>query len=902
MKEFKINKVAITSAIFVANLLAISAKAQLITSVSGSGSISGLSVTSLFNIQQVYNLNVSTNIISFINGNSYTLTFDLANLVGASGTINNIGLGQTIRLTNPSIFILGGLPPAYSLTTGAKSYTFTSTATASRQISFNFTDANPFRMSNLLLVDNTGNGGGSGGGSSGGSGSGGSGSGGGSSGSGGGSGSSGSGGGSGSSGSGGGSGSGSSESSTNNPAPQSIGRGSSFSLASVGSSGSLVFDGGTLQLASGNKSSQAFTINSTGGTIQHPLSGMANLSGALTGAGAITFTGSGTTVLSGLNTYSGGTTVASGTLSVTGSSPTGNGDVYVANSAMFMGTGNVGGSMTVSGLLKPGNSPGYLSIAGNLIMNSGSTYQQDIAGTSQANSNSPVGATGYYSFMNVGGQLNINGGTTLNPSLQNLFQLTESGYGSAPYVPNLGDQFRILTAVGGITGKFTTVNQPLGLATGTQFVSFYNMFNSNSLDLAVVPSSYATTISTGSGNKNAQSVGSVLDQITLANTSGSSTTIQDKLLYVISGQNTASNIASYAQSLSGEIYAAAVATIAQTTQRVHQAVLNRLGDTMGLGLSNSMTNADGNTALMNTTNTVLNGGLSSASVNSNPVVNSNTEMTSLTNGNVWGELAYQKGNRSSDSNSGGWNSNLYQLVFGSDFYSNQGIKVGGGIALSSTTLNPTYGSGTIQQGSVFGYGKVPVQEYVVDVMASFGLNSSNLSRNDISNLSSGFNNKKILGNDALVSLGVSRPMDVDQIRITPFARMTWQMLTQSSINEGDVASALSVNSFTGNGVRGVLGVAAGSKETNPMTEQYTYRAYVGVGADSNGLLNPNLTASLAGLNTNITTPNAGSTFVQAGLYGTAKVSDNAYAFAGLSGEARSGQTLGSVNVGLRVQF
>jgi hypothetical protein len=99
-----------------------------------------------------------------------------------------------------------------------------------------------------------------------------------------------------------------------------------------------------------------------------------------------------------------------------------------------------------------------------------------------------------------------------------------------------------------------------------------------------------------------------------------------------------------------------------------------------------------------------------------------------------------------------------------------------------------------------------------------------------------------------------------------------------------------------------LGVAAGSKETNPMTEQYTYRAYVGVGADSNGLLNPNLTASLAGLNTNITTPNAGSTFVQAGLYGTAKVSDNAYAFAGLSGEARSGQTLGSVNVGLRVQF
>jgi hypothetical protein len=63
-----------------------------------------------------------------------------------------------------------------------------------------------------------------------------------------------------------------------------------------------------------------------------------------------------------------------------------------------------------------------------------------------------------------------------------------------------------------------------------------------------------------------------------------------------------------------------------------------------------------------------------------------------------------------------------------------------------------------------------------------------------------------------------------------------------------------------------------------------------------------LNASIAGIGTNISTPNAGSTFVQAGLYGTAKISDQAYAFAGLSGEARNGQTLGAVNVGVRIQF
>jgi uncharacterized protein with beta-barrel porin domain len=219
-----------------------------------------------------------------------------------------------------------------------------------------------------------------------------------------------------------------------------------------------------------------------------------------------------------------------------------------------------------------------------------------------------------------------------------------------------------------------------------------------------------------------------------------------------------------------------------------------------------------------------------------------------------------------------------------------------------STLNPTYGSGTIQQGSVFAYGKMPVQDFVVDTMASFGLNSSDLARGDGSGLTNGFKSKSISGNDAMMSLGLSRPFDTDSIRITPFARVTWQMVTQSAVNEGGAASALSVKSFTGNGVRGILGLAAGSKTNNPMTEQFTYHAYVGVGVDSSGVLNPSMTASLAGIGTNITTPNAGATFVQAGLYGTAKFAENAYAFAGLSGESRSGQTMGAVNVGVRLQF
>jgi autotransporter-associated beta strand protein len=616
-------------------------------------------------------------------------------------------------------------------------------------------------------------------------------------------------------------------------------------------------------------------------------------SGVISGSGGITINGS-QWILTGANTYTGGTTVASGTLSVSGTSPTGFGNVVVSAGATLMGTGTLNGQLTVAGILKPGNSPGYLAATNTVTMSAGSTYAQDIAGTVQASSTSPVGASGYYSFLNVSsGQFVIQPGATLVPRLSNLFSANQSGYGSAIYMPALGNRLRIVTANGGISGRFSVLTQPAELAVGTQFLPFYNMAGSNSVDLAVIPTSYQTTIAAASGNANAQSVGGALTQIAQASSVGTASAAQNQLLYVISGQTSAQSIANLAQGMSGEVYAATVAVMAQTTQRTQQAVLNRLGDTAGLGLNMPMASTNMSTQV---------GGAPSASVSSNPSVNPRADAQSFSKGNVWGELAYQRGNRSNDSQSGGWSSNLYQLTFGSDFYSSNGTIAGAGVALSSTTINPVYGSSTIQQGSLFAYGKMPVESFVLDAMASVGLSSSDVKRGDVTGLSAGFRNNSVSGNDVMLSLGLSRPFDTESMRLTPFARVTWQMVSQSGVNEGDAVSALSVNRFTGNGVRGVIGLAAGSKANNPMTAKHTYRAYVGIGADSAGLLNPTLNASLAGINTSITTPNAGTAFVQAGLYGTAKMSENTFAYAGISGEARSGQTLGTVNVGLKVQF
>ena len=660
-------------------------------------------------------------------------------------------------------------------------------------------------------------------------------------------------------------------------------------------SGGTTVSAGTLQ---GNTTSlQGAIINNGRVVFDQPSTG--TFSGTIAGSGSVVLQNAGTLVLTGANTYSGGTTVSGGTLSISGQSPTGTGDVFIGSGARLMGRGVIAGRLTVAGILSPGNSPGYLSTNATFTMSTGSTYLQDIAGTTQASSTAPVGAAGYYSFINVAsGQFVIQTGATLTPRLFNLFTVNQSGYGSATYVPALGDQFRMATAQSGISGRFSTLTQPAELSSGTQLLPFYNMMGSNSLDLAVIPSSYVNTITAASGNTNAQAVGSVLTQSAQNSLAGQATEAQEQLLYSISQLTNAQSIASVAQSLAGEVYAATVAVIAQTTQRVQQTVLSRLGDTTGLGTPGALMNPNASVGI----NASSLGSVPTSAVSSNPNVNPNAEVKTLSNGNVWGDLAYQRGNRASDSQSGGWNSNLYQLTFGSDFYSSNGRTLGGGFALSSTTINPVYGSATVQQGSLFAYGKLPVDALVVDAMASIGLSSSDITRGDITGLSNGFKNKTVMGNDALISLGLSRPFELESMRVTPYARVTWQIATQSAVNEGGAASALNVDRYTGNGVRGVIGVAAGSLNKNPLKDGYTYRANIGVGADTAGLLNPTVNTTLIGYTSNVTTPNAGAAFVQAGLYGTAKIADNAFAYAGVSAEARTGQTLYGGNVGLRIAF
>jgi hypothetical protein len=641
-----------------------------------------------------------------------------------------------------------------------------------------------------------------------------------------------------------------------------------------------------------------------------------NFSGNISGSGGLTM-GNGQVngsvtffTIFGNNTRTGPTYLTKGAFllagGLPGTTPLGSGDIFVEGLAALYGSypGNVS-VLGYGSAFRSGGSPGYASY-GSLTMGAGSTYLQDIAGKVQSDVSTITGTAGTYSFATITTGLVIESGTTLTTRLSDLFSADEPGYGSSIYIPVLGDRFRIFTAAGGITGRFTTLTQPAELSSGTQLIAFYNVNNSNSLDLAIAPTSYGSTLS--SSTTNAKYVAGVLDQLLGVNKAGTASAAQDSLLYAVAGQN-AANLPGFARALAGEIHAASVATLSQATQRVQQAVLARLSD---FPMAPNQLKGGAGAAATPLSSGAITGdnpsGLPTASMSSNPLVNpksANITSAAVADGRAWGEIAYQRGERSSNSGGNGFNNNLYQAVFGVDAYTNAelGLKLGGGLALSNTTVNATGGSSTIQQGGLFLYGKMPVlQDYVLDGIASVGLSSTNLSRNDPTGYTGGFSSKAVMGNDALVSVGISRAFEYDEVRVTPYARLSYQYVSQNSYDEGTGAAALNIDRFSGSAVRGMIGVAAGSLNKDPLKDEYTYRANLAIGADSQGLLNPTLNTTLGGYSSSVTTPTAGSTFVQAGLYGTVKVADSAYAYAGVSAEARTSQTLYGGSMGVRVAF
>ncbi len=241
---------------------------------------------------------------------------------------------------------------------------------------------------------------------------------------------------------------------------------STLQIGDGGASGAIASDinnGGTLLLNRSNTYTYGGVINDDGFDV-----------------GTVRQIGTGKTILTGTSTYTGNTFVDAGTLSV-------NGDIRTSNAVIVNSGGTLGGNgyvpstqIRAGGTLAPGNSVGTLNIVGNLQFITGSSYAVEV---------SSLGAD----LTNVSGTATLGGA-----------RVTADVVAGS----NVNKQYTILTATGGLIGRF---NSSVTVSSSANFVASlsYDAGNNNvylNLSLAFAQASPIGL------NQNQQNVGNALTQ------------------------------------------------------------------------------------------------------------------------------------------------------------------------------------------------------------------------------------------------------------------------------------------------------------------------------------------------------------------------------------------------------
>ncbi|WP_262964665.1 autotransporter outer membrane beta-barrel domain-containing protein [Methylobacter psychrophilus] len=624
---------------------------------------------------------------------------------------------------------------------------------------------------------------------------------------------------------------------------------------SIATSTSLV-NNGTFDI-SGTSTGTAISTLSGDGTInlgEQTLTltqAVDTFTGAIQGTGGLTIA-SGSETLSGNNNYTGTTLVQGGVLHVNGSlaSP-----VDVSVGGALRGTGEVNGPINVSGTLAPGNSPGTLTVTGPVTLNSGSIFEIDIDGTGINN-----GEGNYSRLLMNGSTSSFTANGTLNPLLRGI-----TGNATNTFTPAIGNQFRIVTAQGGIQGRFLPLIQPTGLANGTSLDVFYNGGGSNSIDLFTTPASYANQIGLSDGNLNARSVGQTLDFMRGQDNVNLATSSQNELRYDLAGLNTA-QILSAATALAGEVHGAMAAAAPEAGRWLQGAVARQLSASPG------------------------------------------QEQPELKAGdNIWIDFNANQSSTNGGSTASGYSASRYQFAIGADILHSQTNRLGLGVTYASTNVGSTNGSGTLEEASPFLYGQYAIgktRQVIFDGLFGYGFNTWQTHRADPLHISPTELKTDANGNSTSVSVGARSAWSVGYgVSIEPFTRVLWQNSSRGAVNEGMTSpAALNLASYGLNGTRLLVGTAIGSDHSDPLSTMLTYRASIAFGEDFDDLVYPTVQASLVGTNFQINAPKVGREFAQLALSTTYKVIDSAYIYAGLNGEARENRLDGGVNAGFNLKF
>jgi fibronectin-binding autotransporter adhesin len=234
--------------------------------------------------------------------------------------------------------------------------------------------------------------------------------------------------------------------------------------------GGISFDGGTLHSTASIASARDVEMIGQG-TILTDAGTTLALNGSVTGSGDLVKDGAGNLALNDTSNYTGQTIVRAGSLFVNGDQSAATGLVDVAAGATLGGHGIIGGDVVVAdgGTLAPGNSPGTLTINGDLALGSGSTLAFEFGEVN-------VAGGALNDLVNVGGDLVLDGtldvsisaGGSFGGGVYRVFNyggtLTDNGLalGTMP----LGSEVSVQTAIAGQVNLVNTAGLDLSFWDG----------------------------------------------------------------------------------------------------------------------------------------------------------------------------------------------------------------------------------------------------------------------------------------------------------------------------------------------------------------------------------------------------------------------------------------------------
>ncbi|MGU3340350.1 S8 family serine peptidase [Methylobacterium mesophilicum] len=421
--------------------------------------------------------------------------------------------------------------------------------------------------------------------------------------------------------------------------------GGGYTVAALSGSASAVLGNGRLTVGSPASSTYAGTI----------------LDG--TSPTSLTKVGTGTLNLTGTGRFSGPTTVQAGTLSLNGfwTSP-----ITVAAAGTLRGTGTVAAPIVVAGALRPGNSPGTLTVAGPVSFAPGSVFGIDIDGLGTG-----AGAGNYSRLLAVGPSGAVAANGTLVPVLRGI-----TGNAGNTFTPPLGQRFSVLGAQAGLGGSFSGLAQPAaGLPAATRFDALYG---ATGLDLVVTPAAYGNLAPLGLAQTgNARAVGATLD---LARPDAGTRPDAARARFFDPIYATApGSLAGGLASLSGQSYGDAVMADL-TARRLVTATIDRH---MSFGGGSASFSAGGAGLGPNRTAIDLRGG---AGAPDQPLASGE--------GRIWADALYGFGSRGGDRAAGGANLDAGGLLLGVDRQVGRDTLVGGAFSyLRETGASRSGGAG-----------------------------------------------------------------------------------------------------------------------------------------------------------------------------------------------------------------